>query len=227
MLQLAGFGGIVLGIPVAIVSLLMYTQPIYTTIFGRIFYDEKITKGKTIALLIAILGVILLLKPWDISGMLNPTGVFSALMGGIFLSLWVIGGRKAGINKEKTTLTTFSYAFFTVVWLLLIFPIFKSLVPAPQFTTITLSHPINFWLYVIVIALFSRVISNFLFYLGLENITASRTGIIMLIEPVSAALLSAIFFLQPITINIILGGFFILLANYITIMETRNSKKEI
>jgi drug/metabolite transporter (DMT)-like permease len=227
LLQLAGFGGIVLGIPVAIVSLLMYTQPIYTTIFGRIFYNEKITKNKTIALIIAILGVIILLQPWNISSSLNPIGTISALFGGVFLSLWVVGGRKAGINKEKTTLTTFSYAFFTVLWLILIFPIFKFLVPAPQFSMITPNHPITFWIYVIVIALISRVLSNFLFYLGLENVSASKTGIVMLVEPISAAALSAIFFSQPITIYIILGGFFILLANYITIKGSKSPKHEI
>ena len=35
-LQLTQFAGIVLGVPVAVVALLLYTQPVWTTVFGRL-----------------------------------------------------------------------------------------------------------------------------------------------------------------------------------------------
>ena len=44
LLQLTQFGGVVFGTPVAIVALLLYTQPIWTTLFGSFFLNEEISK---------------------------------------------------------------------------------------------------------------------------------------------------------------------------------------
>ncbi|MBU4492316.1 MAG: hypothetical protein KKD69_07635 [Euryarchaeota archaeon] len=46
---------------------------------------------------------------------------------------------------------------------------------------------------------------------------ASIAGIVLLLEPVSAIILAAIFFTQPIGLNIISGGTLILFSNYLVI----------
>jgi len=77
LLQLSQYGGILLGIPVAIVALLIYTQPIWSIIFGKIAFKERITKIKIISLIIALIGVIILTEPWKAEFITNILGIFS------------------------------------------------------------------------------------------------------------------------------------------------------
>ena len=44
VLQIGQFLGIVLGVPVAIVALLLYTQPLWTVLLGRLWLGEPITR---------------------------------------------------------------------------------------------------------------------------------------------------------------------------------------
>ena len=64
---LAQFGGIILGVPVAIVALLLYSQPIWTTIFGKMILNEKVTIRKVLAVVVALIGVFLLLRSWRVA----------------------------------------------------------------------------------------------------------------------------------------------------------------
>ena len=122
LLMLTQFGGIVFGIPVAIVVLLLYSQPIWTTIFGKLMLKEPITFGKIVAVCIVLFGVVILVKPWNLESVGTVAGFISALLGGLFLSLWIIWGRKSCITKQNSITTIIGWMGFTVIWLLVLWP---------------------------------------------------------------------------------------------------------
>lgn len=215
LLQLMQFGGIVLGVPVAVVALLLYTQPIWTTIFGKLMVKEQITPRKIVAVGIALVGVVLLLRPWDIEAVGAPTGIISALLGGMLLSLWIIWGRKTGINKQYNITAITGWMGFAVIWLLLLWPIVSLLIPESNIMRLSVNFPLHYWFYLIIYTLLAHLFSYLFFYKGVQKIQASISGVIMLFEPVSAAILAAILFIQPIGFNILSGGALILFSNYI------------
>lgn len=215
LLELTQFGGIVLGVPVAVVALLLYSQPIWTTLFGKLMLREQITNRKVLAVVFALAGVVLLLKPWNIESVGPIAGIISALLGGLFLSLWVIWGRKSGIDKKHFITTTFGYTSFSVVWLLLMWPIVAFFIHEPNITRLSINFPFQYWLYFLIFALISGVIPHSFFYKGIKKIHASAAGIILLLEPVSAIILAVILFTQPIGFNILSGGALILFSNYL------------
>jgi drug/metabolite transporter (DMT)-like permease len=69
----------------------------------------------------------------------------------------------------------------------------------------------------LIFALLSGIFPHLLLYKGLQKIQASVAGVILLLEPISATILAAIFFNQLITFNIIMGGILILISNYLVI----------
>jgi drug/metabolite transporter (DMT)-like permease len=69
----------------------------------------------------------------------------------------------------------------------------------------------------VIYAAIGGVIPHLLFYRGFKKIEASVAGILLLLEPISASILAALFFDQPIGPDIILGGALILLSNYFVI----------
>lgn len=214
LLQLAGFAGIILQVPVAIVSFFMYSQPIWTVILSTFLLKEKISTRKIIAVLSALCGVGVLAN-LTLVGSYNIWGTIAPIIGGFLLSLWIVGGRKISLEKESTSYVTFAYCGFTTLWLILIYPIFKIIVPQPIFSGLSFNHPLSVWLNIVWVVLFSRVLSNWLFYRGMKRVEASRAGIVVLVEPISVALISLVAFSQPITLTLIFGGGLILFANYL------------
>jgi len=223
ILHVTQFGGIVLGVPVAVVVLLLYTQPIWTTILGKILLQETITKSKSLAVVLAFIGVFVLLKPWDIESIGNLSGIFSALVAGVFLSLWVIWGRRSGINKQHYVTTTFGFTIFSTMWLWLLLPI-SSLFVQASWARISLNFSTYQWCYIILFGLLWGTVSHALFYSGMKRVPASTAGIILLLEPVSATVLATIIFRQAVTMNVIVGGVLILISNCVVLLKSRLEK---
>jgi len=219
LLQLTQFGGMIFGTPVAIVAMLIYTQPIWTTIFGRIFFNEEIHKMKLIAVMVALVGTFIVISPWKISSIGNIQGVLSALLAGIFLSLWVIFARKTGINKEYFMNTLSTYSLFSLIWLLILFPVIAKLIQNESIVRLSYDFPSIYWIYFILFSFIAAFLPNSLFYKGIEKIEASKAGIILLLEPVVASLIGIILFSQFINSVIFLGGGLIILSNYLAIKE--------
>jgi drug/metabolite transporter (DMT)-like permease len=103
------------------------------------------------------------------------------------------------------------------VFLLILQPIVSIFISDPLKTSLSLGLPGKIWIYLLGFALISNVIPHVSYYHGVKEIRASTAGIILLLEPISGAILAALFLSQPITSNIIVGGLLILLANYLVI----------
>lgn len=219
VLELAEIGGIALGTPVAIVAFLLYSQSIWTTIFGKLIFKELITKRKIIAVIMALLGVFFLLRLDQFNSLGSFTGIILSLFAGILLSLWVIMGRKSGLDQKHFLTTTFTTAFFSLLWLLLFWPVASLFISDLKLIRLSLDFSLTDWFYLLIFALFSAVFSHLLFYRGIQKVEASLAGIILLLEPVSATILAAIFFSQAIGWNVFVGGALILFSNYLVFNE--------
>ncbi|HNR43631.1 MAG TPA: DMT family transporter [Methanofastidiosum sp.] len=219
LLQLTQYGGVIFGTPVAIVALLLYTQPIWTTFFGRILLNEKITKMKLLSVTVAFLGVVFLLSPWNISNVGSTKGLISSLLAGIFLSLWVIFARKTGINKDYYINTLSAYSFVSLIWLILLFPVIKFFYQNEYLTKLSYNFPTSYWVYFGLFCLIAAFLPNSLFYKAIEKVEASKAGIILLLEPVVASIVAMIVFSQYLNSSIFVGGGLILISNYLAIKE--------
>jgi drug/metabolite transporter (DMT)-like permease len=137
---LSEFGALFLGVPVAVVVLLLYTQPLWTIIFSRIFLKERITKQKLFAIAIFFLGMLTLSNPFTISAKWNLSGIIVALIGGVSLSGWVIFGRIFGIRRYPPVTTQIGYTFFSLLFLVASHPIISSFFDS-SFTSFSLNIP--------------------------------------------------------------------------------------
>jgi len=219
LLQLTQFGGVIFGTPIAIVALLLYTQPMWTTFFGRLILNEIISKMKILSVAIAFLGVLFLLSPWNIKNVGNIKGLASSLFAGIFLSLWIVFARKTGISKEYYINTVSAYSLISLIWLIILFPIFKSFYQNDALTRLTYQFPVSYWFSFGIFSFTAAFLPNSLFYKAIEKVEASKAGIILLLEPIVASIIAMVLFNQYLTSNILIGGGLILISNYLAIKE--------
>jgi len=214
-LQITQFAGIVLGVPVAVVALLLYTQPVWTTLLAKWLLGEAITRRKVISAGMALFGIIMLVDPFAADYRFDLTGLMSALLAGLFLSLWVIWGRKSGLKKQHYVTTVFGYTFFSSLCLLLLYPFLSTTASGSAYFRLNFQAYFDHLGAVAGFVLFAGILPASLAFHGMRTVEASAAGILLLFEPVSAAVMAYFFFGQPFTANIWLGGGFILGANYV------------
>ena len=185
-------------------SLLLYIAPILVNIISRIVFNERLTIAKIYALLLAIVGVVIL-NYGDIS--FNPIGLILGLSSAFNYAIFIIISKymlNRGVTPEQIAIIPPAFSSITILT--------ASLISGVDFLHITPG--------ILIISIYlSYIATGFAYYLfnnGLKHVEASRASIGILVEPVSAVILSSIILYEPLTIQKILGGGVILTAVYIT-----------
>jgi drug/metabolite transporter, DME family len=216
LLQLAQFAGIALGLPVALVVLLLYTQPLWTTLLGRLVLEERITRAKLGAALLAFSGIVVLVDPgrpqeYPVAGLL------AAVLAGFLLSLWVIWSRKSALKEQHFVVTTFGFTLFCSLWLLLLYPMVLLLPLDVSLVRLEFGLYRNYWGMVTLYTVLAGIVPSFLVFYALKGVEASTAGVLLLFEPVSAAVMAYFWFQEALASNVWVGGALILAANVIVI----------
>ncbi|MCL5068963.1 MAG: DMT family transporter [Thaumarchaeota archaeon] len=89
------------------VAFLLYTQPVWTVVFGRAFFGERMSRARICIILLALSGSVLVTDPASIIGSHNlqsGLGEVIAASGGVFLSLWIILGKKGRLRNIENPL---------------------------------------------------------------------------------------------------------------------------
>ena len=216
---LTQFGGVVFGASVAVVVLLLYSQPLWTTLISKFFLKEKVSIYQWIACFLVLAGVFLLVNPANLFTSSSWLGVLSALTAGIFLSLWVVVGRQVSKTGLPPTTIFLFEEILSVIICLVAYPIILFFTSSPEVVSLSLVHPLNVWLLLVGFSLFITTASHLSYLFGSKFISATNSGILMLLEPVVGVLLAIVFLSQPLSIPIIFGGVMILLGNILVITK--------
>lgn len=96
----------------AVAAVLLYTSPIFLTIFSKIIYKEKINKMKLLSLVICVVAAILAVTggSLDLKG-ISTFGIISGIMSAILYALMPIISKN--ILDEVNNLTIIIYSFLT------------------------------------------------------------------------------------------------------------------
>lgn len=235
LLLLFTFESLVLGLSPGITSLLAYTQPFWTIIIGRIFLAERMEKGRIGIVILALVGIFLVVDPINNLRQTNPSslGIPSsvlpyafALLGGICLSIWIIMGRRGSLEDFSDPLEmTFAVRGGSTVFTLIMIIVWEAVLN--QFATLSAIQPIQSNLLILVLfSIASGLLPDFLFYLGVRNVDSVQAGLILLLEPISASVISVVLLRATFSIVQIVGGCLILISNYIALSrEARNVPK--
>lgn len=219
-LQLTSFSAIFLGVPVAIVAMLLNTQPVWTTIIGHFWLKERAGKRQLIAMGIALVGLFIMLEPWQVERLGQIRGILLGLGGGLSLSLWVIWGRRGGMNNQHGVTITLGYLLFTALSLILIYPFVLLFTDDDRMVRLSLNLPANSWIFLLIFIFLANMLPHLLFYTGIQKVKAVTAGMLLLLEPVSAALLATLIFGGALTPYMVVGGLLILLSNYFILGES-------
>lgn len=197
----------------AVAAILMYTSPIFVTLLSVIFFKEKITKAKLVALVLAIIGCALVSGIAGGIGNTTPLGIALGLGSGIGYALYSIFGRFAldkGYSPFMVTAMTFTFACVGVLPFIDIARLATRLVNEPKYILLAL-----------LMGLIGSCTPFALYTVGLRYMEASKAAILATLEPIVTALVGTFLYKEPIDLFIITGIAMVLVAG---ILCSRSSK---
>jgi drug/metabolite transporter (DMT)-like permease len=210
-LRITEFVGIKDGLPVALVSFLIYLHPVWTIFFSRWLDKEPITRLKVFKLGLALTGM-LFLCDWQQRSLHQIFLLWGPICAGMLISLWICFSNTA---QKKSALSpvglAFYYDLFSFIPLLFI-ALSQSGSSDFYLAVHWISDP-NHLLLISAYSLISGLIPNYCFYFGIQKTTSLAAALLMLFEPVVSAVVSVLAFGDRLSPYFMWGALCILLLN--------------
>ena len=178
--------------PLSTAAILLYTSPIWIMLMSVLFFREKLSRIKLIALALAFAGCVLVS---GISGEgLTLTGLLLGLGSGIGYGLYSILGTVALRKYSPYTVTAYTFVFAAAgSWLVC--------GPADMISKFSAAANLTgLLLFCCLTALVTAVIPFLAYTLGLRTVEASKAGILATIEPLVATIVGIIVFSEQLTL---------------------------
>ena len=226
-LRLAGVG--ILGIPVSMVffqlgimnsnaataSVLICINPWFTMIFAHFFANEKMNKNKMIVLAVGLVGLIFMIKPWNIQEGNTVIGIIYMLLAAVFFGAYTVAGKVSVQKMGIMAQTSISFILGSLILLIIILITGRPVVAG-------VADNIALVLYV---GIFVTGLGYFFYFMAIKASDASTGSLAFFLKPAIAPLMAVIFLKETILWNTYVGIGCILLASYINIRYQRKENE--
>jgi len=193
----------------AFAAFLLYSSGVFLLIFLVITKEEKVSKINFISFILAIVGISIIMEFW--TGQILILGIGVGILSGFCLGILIYSKKKIYKNRGKIN-SNGNFDAFLTLWstLFLIIP-FLPLGITDLFRITNLDLVI-----IIMLGLIPTALAFTLYNVGVKKDKGGNIVILSYFEPVMATINAAIF-LNNLSIFTIIGGFFVLSANIITL----------
>ena len=202
------------------VVLLFYLMPAWSVLIAWAMLGEKPTTGSLLRLLLALVGVIIVLKspesPWPVP---NSLADWLALAGGLCFAVTNVLLRKHGNTpSESRMLAMFGGGALMAITAALL-GMGANIVPAPAFAMAGVPVAIGLCL--------AFMASNLALQYGAARLAASTTALVMLTELLFASLSSAWLGAAEFNTRTLIGGSLIVLAAMLAALAPASAKSDL
>lgn len=174
--------------------IILFTWPIFATIFSIVLLKEKISKRTALLIILAFIGIIVMYANKEINFSNDDfIGAMAMLGSAIFFALSIVTFKKESNNYSELE-TTF---YQNVVGAIIFLPFIFINQPFP--------NPLHFSLGILYGFLFG-IIAFTLFFYALKRLKLSHYSLFSYWEVPASIIFGFIFFKEIITINMIIGG---------------------
>jgi drug/metabolite transporter (DMT)-like permease len=199
------------GVSITLASLLLYTYPFWVNVFSHFFTQDKISRDEALCLLAGSAGLVMLL--WGQIDVRNVLAIIAGLASGISYAIYVMVSGRYQKNVRPISSTLYVITAGALALILFHRPHLESI---PQLTQVQL-------LCIAGLALVCTIMPLTLELSALQKVKSSVVALIMMIEPITAAILGALIFGERLSSLQLLGAVVVLGA--LTVNTIRAGKK--
>lgn len=199
-------------------AVLFSINPLFTVIFAHFMTkDDRFTKGKAVALMFGLLGIIMMIRPWDLQPGNTLKGAVMLIVAAAIFSLYSVLGGKSVKRIGTFTQTSISFILGALVLLIILLIMGK-----PVFAGV-----VDNALIIMYLSVFITGFGYLFYFLAIRNSSATTGSIVFFLKPVIAPIIAVIILHEVITWNMYVGIALILAASYIIIREKKkNAEKQ-
>ncbi|NLD20529.1 MAG: DMT family transporter [Clostridiales bacterium] len=226
-LELGGIG--ILGIPLSMLffqlgvmssnaataSVLISVSPFFTMVFAHIFTDEKLNKNKIMVLAIGLLGIVFMIRPWNLQDGNTVIGTVYMILAALFFGLYTVAG-KVSVQKIGIMAQTSISFFLGSLVLLVIMLIMGRPIIAGVADNLAL---------VLYVGIFVTGVGYFSYFMAIKLSDASTGSLAFFIKPAIAPVMAVVILGETILWNTYIGIGLILLASYMNIRYQREKNE--
>lgn len=226
-LILAGVG--TLGIPLSMVffqlgvmnsnaataSVLICINPFFTMVFAHFFTEEKLNRNKILVLAIGLIGLVFMIKPWNIQEGNTVLGMIYMLLAAVFFGAYTVAGKVSVKKMGIMAQTSISFILGSLILLIIILVSGKPVMEG-------VTHNIVLVLYV---GIFVTGLGYFAYFMAIKHSDAATGSLSFFIKPAIAPVMAVIFLKETILWNTYIGIGCILVASYMNIRYQRKGNE--
>ena len=181
--------------------------PINTFIIIAILNKKTISLKHSFALILGAFGVLNMLNIWnfDLNEIFSKDNIYFLLASLLWPILTIITAKATKINAFVFTFYTYVISSSTL---------YLFFVDNTVFTKI-MNFDSIFWFNIFVITILSTTFATSIYFIGASKLGAKEVSSFIFLVPASALIIGAIFLDEKITLNIIIGTIFTIIAIYI------------
>jgi drug/metabolite transporter (DMT)-like permease len=181
-------------------------NPVFTMLFSHILTaNDKMNARKGICLCIAMAGILMMIRPWQIQPGNTPEGVVFTVIAALSFALYTVLGTKTLAKTGVFTQTSSTFLFGALILLPILLFLGKPVVQG-------ISANLPLLLYVSLIVTSGGYLS---YLLIIRRADAVKASIVFFFKPVLAPIIAAILLREQITWNIVCGIALILIASWL------------
>lgn len=210
-LQLCEFAGIKDGLPVPTVTFLVYSHPVWSLLLSRVINHEPLSLVSFLKLSSGLIGIICIVEGSPSFYQADLPTLLAPMTAGVLIALWVSLSKQVKSLGTSIWTISFYYDFFALLALLAI----RIQRPGSSMTLTELARWLQSPLHlasILAYAIFVGLVPNLLFYTGNATTTARAAGLILLIEPLVATLVSHFIWIDRLSDFFFVGALFIVIT---------------
>ena len=211
------FLGIERGLPLGLVLVIEFTAPIWVALWIKYIRKGNVGEDMWIAIGLSLIGLVLLTKIWD-GFKFDVIGLVAALGSAFALAGYFIMGDKFGKNRHPMGSTIIGLGVASIFWILVL--------PIWNFPTNIFSMNLDLhgylagnqypgWVLLLWIVVMGTIVPYLFVISGLRILSASKSSVLGMIEPVLAGALAWLWLNQSWDLIQLMGALVVLIGIYI------------
>ncbi|WII72781.1 DMT family transporter [Bdellovibrio sp. 22V] len=185
------------GVSVTLAALLLYTYPFWVNVFSHFFTHDKISRKEALCLVAASTGLVLLL--WGHIEVQNIWAIVAGLLSGISYAIYVLLSGRLQKNVRPISSTLYVITFGAIALSLFHRPDFSQVQSLTSFQASC----------ILGIALICTILPLTLELAALQKLKSTEVALLMMIEPLTAAIMGAILFHESLSLRQFIGALII------------------
>jgi drug/metabolite transporter (DMT)-like permease len=200
-------------LPVGIALLIEYVAPLLVALWARYVFHERVRRRIWVALALALVGLSLIVELWSGSSALDGLGVAAALAAALAYAVYILMAERGVRKLDPISLSCYGFGFAALFWLV-VQPIWEFPFGRVDDSVSLLgeldSVAAPVWLLLLFVVVVGTMATFALIVSALQHVSATRVGIVAMLEPVAATAVAWIWLGEVLGAAQLAGGAIVL-----------------